>query len=405
MGVEIRTLREDELEAYLRLDAYAFGYELTSEQVARYRAHTRLEWMLAAFHDGRMVSHLLAYPWRMAINGARVALAGVADVATWPEHRRAGYTGALLRASLGWMRARGLVLAMLYPTFYALYRRFGWALAAEKRRYAAPATAFAPAAFAAPAAGRAERLTDDLIGALGAMYDRWLASANGALERDEAHWRWRTLYSRAGPPHAVQWRGANGEADGYVLYRGPQRGPGREAAPDQELDVLELVALTPDGYRGLITYLARHDLVRRLHWSGPPDDPLRSLITDPAAVHVEAQPSFMLRLVDVPRALAARGYLPGPPTRLIVQVRDAVAPWNDGSWALTVEDGAARVVRTSADPHLSLDVATLAALYNGFLSPRHACLTGLVRVADHAALDAASRLFAVTTPPFCPDYF
>ncbi len=405
MTLAIRTLRDDELEAYLRLDAYAFGYELTPEQVTRYRAHTRPEWMLAAFQDGRLVSHLLAYPWRMAINGARVALAGVADVAAWPEDRRAGHTGALLRAALAWMRERGLVLAMLYPTFYALYRRFGWALAAERRRYAASATAFAPAAFAAPAVGHAERLAGDLAAALGPLYDRWLASANGALERDEGHWRWRTLYSRAGPPHAVLWRGPDGEPSGYLLHRGPQRGPGREAAPDQELDVLELVALTPEGYRGLLTYLARHDLVRHLRWFGPPDDPLRALVADPAAVHVEAQPSFMLRLVDVPRALAARGYLPGPPARLTLQVRDEAAPWNEGLWTLTVADGTARVTRTAAEPDLSLDVATLAALYNGFLSPEQACLAGLARAADHAALDAARRLFAVTAPPFCPDYF
>src|SRR5581483_3418450 len=102
----IRSITADEWEPYVALDAYAFAYD-PAEAIERYRRFARPEWTLAAFADGRLVAQCISYPWRMAINGALVPLAGIADVGCWPADRRAGYAGAVLRALPAHMRDQG----------------------------------------------------------------------------------------------------------------------------------------------------------------------------------------------------------------------------------------------------------------------------------------------------------
>jgi hypothetical protein len=122
----------------------------------------------------------------------------------------------------------------------------------------------------------------------------------------------------------------------------------------------------------------------------------------------------MLRLLDAPAAIAARGF---PATDLAVplQLADDLRPANAGRWELTVRDGAGRLTSCRTDrvpvpaspaspagPALELGARGLAALYAGtpVATLRRAGLaTGGCPAAD-AALDGA---FAAT--PFMLDDF
>jgi predicted acetyltransferase len=405
--LEIRPIRLDELEEYVRLDAYAFGYEPTEEVMARYRTYLRPEETLAAFESGRMVAHLVAYHWRMAINGGSVPMGGIADVAVWPEARRAGHAGALLRACLTSLRDRGLPLSMLHPSFYALYYRFGWALAAESRTYT-----FRPVDLRfrtpAPTDGSLERLAPEDWRTIAGIYQRSLPSCNGAILRGDAEWTGLVLSSaQAGPPRQiVVWRDGEGEPQGYLVHRYPIRiGDFATTLYDQEIAVRELVAFTPAAYRGLLEYLARHDLAERVRWPASPHDPFLSLLADPSIVKIETRPDMMLRVVDLVPALELRTYMPGPPTCFVLRLVDPSAPWNDGTWRIEVEAGKARVKPDASEPDISANAGVLAALYNGFLTPSQAMRSGLLDARDTGALAAATGIFRVSAPPFCADYF
>ncbi len=406
MSSTIRTITPAELETYVRLDAYAFGYAASAEVIEYYRQFYQVDWMLAAFEDGRMVAHLVVFPWRMAINGGSVPVGAIADVAAWPEDRRAGHTGGLLRACLGRMRDQGLALSMLYPTFQALYRRFGWAAASETRAYSFRASDIRFLPTLPPPSGRVERPREHDRGALAPIYDTILPVANGALVRDSIHWDARTFKRRGDAPlHALLWRDSDGAPGGYVIHHEPARLTGGLTSYGQEFAVRELVATSGAGYRALLEYLARHDLAERVTWSAPPDDPLPALLTDPAVIRIETRPGFMLRIVDLTAALEARPFLPAPPCRLIMRLSDPTAAWNEGTWEMVIEDGRARVRPSTAEPELSTDVATLAALWNGCIPPATAARTGLLVVHDHRALTTATAVFSVSSRPYCLDYF
>ena len=100
-AVVYREVLPGEFEEYVALDAYAFAYDVTPESVARMRRMTPLDGTLAAFAGREMLAHMHIRRMDFWLNGGSVPAGGVADVAAWPEHRRSGYTGELLRRSLG----------------------------------------------------------------------------------------------------------------------------------------------------------------------------------------------------------------------------------------------------------------------------------------------------------------
>ncbi|MEZ5096950.1 MAG: sterol carrier protein domain-containing protein [Nocardioides sp.] len=95
-----------------------------------------------------------------------------------------------------------------------------------------------------------------------------------------------------------------------------------------------------------------------------PDDPLWHWVPGPRAVS-DAAPSdnVWIRLVDLPSALAARGY--DGACDVVVSVTDELLPANAGSWRIRVADGEAEATRSTADPELALDVSALGAAWLG----------------------------------------
>jgi predicted acetyltransferase len=111
---------------------------------------------------------------------------------------------------------------------------------------------------------------------------------------------------------------------------------------------------------------------------------------------------WMLRVVDAPAAIAARGFPAAVSLAVPLVINDHARPANSGPWQLTVSDGTgilipnARGILPAAGLALTLGARGLAALYAGtpVAALRLAGLaSGGLAEAD-AALDAA---FAATT--------
>jgi predicted acetyltransferase len=134
-----------------------------------------------------------------------------------------------------------------------------------------------------------------------------------------------------------------------------------------------------------------------------PDDPVFWLLPEEAG-HDVGQHSWMLRVLDVGGALAARGFPAGLSAELALAVEDRESAANTGTWHLEVADGkgAAERVEPGADV-IRLSACGLAGLYAGrpVSALRRAGLAQGGAVESDAALDA---VFA-TPRPYLTDYF
>jgi predicted acetyltransferase len=75
----------------------------------------------------------------------------------------------------------------------------------------------------------------------------------------------------------------------------------------------------------------------------------------------------MLRIIDAPAAVAARGWRAGVSGSVDLELADDVCPWNAGRWRLTVEDGQGRL-EAGGSGAVSLNSRGLALLYAGGVS-------------------------------------
>ena len=403
MSLEIREPRDDELDEVAYIGAYSFHGDRSPEALEHRRSLYKLLRPLAAFQNGRVVASLTLLPLPMAVNGGSQPFAGVASVACLPEHRRKGYAGRLLTHALKMMHEEGQVLSGLYTPHFALYRRYGWMLAVRVLRYS-----FRPkdTVLIVPGQprGKATRVSHEEWARLDDVYRAFIARRNGYLHRSEQWWQQGVLRDffdrRRDDLDVAVWVNDN-EWRGYVVYeiKGWSEGGPR-------LRVRDFVALDSDAYVGLVRYLLRHDLVSQLQWWAPLDDPFLNLLDDPTRVEVAYDSGMFLRVVDVAGAFAARPYLAEASGQsLTLELTDEAAPWNAGCWRLEAEDGSTLARKCEEAPGLSLDVSVLAALFNGFLSPREAARGGLMKAYNESALAAADHIFAVLCPPFTADYF
>ena len=127
---------------------------------------------------------------------------------------------------------------------------------------------------------------------------------------------------------------------------------------------------------------------------GPADAFWRLTRERDAGVHRRSM--WMLRVIDAPAAIAARGFPAAVSLIVPLAINDNARPANSGRWTLTVTDGRGVLDRVTpsavrAGPPLTLGARGLAALYAGtpVTTLRQAGLASGGSAEHDAALDAA----------------
>jgi len=355
---------------------------------------------LGVFDGGELVGTADSYASTLVVpGGERLPHAAVTHVGVLPTHTRRGVATALMRRQLAEIAAKGEAVATLRASEGGIYERFGYGVAGSsaRREVYRRRARLRPTA---PRGGRV-RLADPASWKLFAQIYESAATWTGAIGRPAVWWRQLEVRQAAdpGPWYAVV-HGDDGAEDGYLRYH-PIGTAEWFTTPERTIVVDDLVAGSPEAYAGLVRYLLDLDLVDRIVLPATaPDDPLPLLLTDERAVRtVAVRDETWLRLVDVPTALARRRYRGAG--SVVVEVADELLPQNTGAYLISAEGAA----RTTAPPDLSVDVATLAALYLGGSRWWRHVRAGRVTVHRAEAVAVADELFATDALPFAGTIF
>jgi predicted acetyltransferase len=394
---------EDDFDAQLDLGQRAFGIYSPAQRAswlyaARLRARQGM--FLGVFAGDQPAGAAIFHDLRQWWAGRAVPCAGVASVKVAPEYRGQGAGRRLMTELLAAIAARGYPLAALYPATMPIYRSLGWELAGGRYRATIPARSLR------------DLLTPDAAVAAGAGKEPAVRRANAAEAAEivgiigDAHEAARDC----GPitwdvPLAERWLGRADRytyrtGDGYAAYRW-------DGAGDGALLVEHLHAASPESLRALWSVIASHSsTASSVSLFTAPNDPFWWLTRERDATIVKRS-LWMLRVVDAPAAIAARGFPPAVSLSLPLVISDHARPANSGRWQLSVSDGKGILIPNGpvvppAPEALTVGARGLSALYAG--TPVSTLkLAGLAAGgapdAD-AALDAA---FAAT--PFMVDEF
>lgn len=337
---------------------------------------------------GQIAAAMGAIPFGHWVGGRVVPTAGITAVGVAPGERGGGVGLWMLRQALAEQRAQGVPIATLYPATTAFYRRNGFERAAVRTIYEIDLAAIGVRDHALETVA----VGADQIETLKQIYAQVASRSTGWIDRPDFYWQ-RMLRGAGKPSYALLVQ-RDGVPEGYVIFAHAQRG--------EPVVVQDAVALTPAAGRRILTVLAdNRSVLEKARFAAAPNDPLLLLLPEQNQ-KVFFRIDLMLRILDVPAALAARGYAQGVSAELHLHVDDDLFPENSGPLVLRVADGRG-VAERGGSGRVRMGIRDLAALYTGFISPFDQARAGALQGPPE---DLAALALAFSGPqPWLPDMF
>ena len=388
---------DDEFRQCYRLAAQGFDGPRTPEAEEDRLGRFHRDRCLAVFVDGQVAAWSQVRPFGQFLGGRRVPMGGFSPVVTAPEHRGHGYGSMVTAGQFPALRERGEVISGLYPAQTQLYRGNGFEVAGVYTYRTFPSRSLHH--LRPSSAVRIRAGTADDMPAVKDCYRRFAQTQHGWLDRPDVWWEnilpvdklvvEQFLYVVDGP---------DGGIAGYVRYSHSKAEP-----VGYTIQVAELCTEDPEValalWRMLGTSSTQAELVRA---SGPPEHPLLLLLPD-QDLKTNLEIRWMLRVIDAPGAVAARGFSPAVRASIDLDVADRQCDWNTGRWRLTVEDGEGRLEK-GGDGDVRLSINALSTLYSGYASASMLRQVGMLTGGSAADDDALTAAFAGPTPAIADFY-
>ncbi len=331
----------------------------------------------------------------------------IADVTVRATHRRQGLLRTILTNDLKQAATNGLPLAALRAGEATIYGRYGFGPAIFTRhtdidtssQFTLHNTPTGHVEIADPSA---------LLAIAPQVFDQFHAHTLGSLRRQAFYpSKIAGLWAEDRPQPDTRVRAAlhydtTGTIDGYVSYTFTPRDhqPGA-------LDIVDLLATTPNAYLGLWQHLASIDLTTLVRYrQAPASDPLAWAIHDRQGYHVtRIEDAVWLRILDVTQALQHRHYDTDGQTHITLTDPLDITT---GTYHLQVRHGAGTVTRTHADPtttDASMTISTLSSLYLGGTRATLLAHAGHITTRHPDALTELDTLLAHPQDPYCTTQF
>ncbi|MCX2947837.1 GNAT family N-acetyltransferase [Lentzea sp. NEAU-D7] len=344
--------------------------------------------VLAAFEGDEMVGTTQSFDSTLVVpGGAVVPHAAVSRVGVRADYTRRGVLSALMREQLSTLQQP---VATLRASEGRIYGRFGYGLAGRVRFLRIDAR---KAVIPGSPAGRVRMLDPDTADKLlPELHSEFGLNRPGQISRWPGWWA-RELDRKGNGENRVTvvHSGPDGD-DGYVRYKVTE-----DKDFKHHMEVEDFAWAGADAWRDLWIYLTRLDLVDTIEVDAALDDPLNWLFEDPRVVCTkDVFDQIWLRLVDVPRMLAARTY--SGTESVVIEVHDGLLPANSGRYRIS-PDGAERV---EAQADITVPVDLLGAVYLG--DTRFSDLAAAKRI-EGTRFAEADALFAGPVAPLCSTFF
>lgn len=364
----VRRMDAADADASRQLGFEAFGVPISPPDGPARLDQPGRRW-LGAFTDGRLVAQLADREYDSCFGGVQVPTAGIASVTVAAEHRGQGILTPLFAEMLGQARARGAAISTLFPTAPRIYRRFGYEVVADYVSVSVPTQDLTSVG---PVRATARRATAADFDAVRGIYDAWAIEQNGPLTRRGPS------FGASAEDFLSSFTGVTvaEDEDGVCGFVSWNRGQGYAEAAS--IRVADLLARTPEGYRALLAVVGSFASVAATATIDTSGADVARLFLPTLHWSVTGSSPYMLKIIDIPLALSARRYPPGLGAELTFGLEGDFVTENNGSYVLTVADGAAQCARGPAAGRV-FTPAGLSLLYAGCQSSANLRAAGQLR--------------------------
>jgi predicted acetyltransferase len=376
-SLRTRDLTTDDLDSAFDVRSRSFGplnpsmrrwwNDVNQESINEHRA-------IGVFDGGRLLAHAKVRSYQQFWGGRPMPMGGIAGVVVAPDARGRGVGTRLVAAIAERSRELGDLVSALYPATLPMYRAMGWEVVGAQHRISMSAEALRTLG------GKGVRLRtgteSDVEPFMKSMQARYAAQrANGPKLLSVAEAR-EQLTDDSMMSYVTE--------GGFVVYEWHEG----------DLVVSYLIADNPQITRALWSVVGSgSSIAKRVVAYVAPDDPIHLLLPEEVA-HESQLIRWMLRVMDVPKAVAARGFSPAVTGGATICMEDDLLPGNSGSWRLEVSGGRGELAPLQdTDNGLQLRPNGFAALYAG--TPVHVLRTaGLASGGEPAQDELLDAAFA-----------
>lgn len=392
MSISLEPLRHGDGPTRHELGGMAFGAtEALDEAFALPEEHT-----LAAYDGDELVASATSLPGGHWFGGRPVRGGAVAGVSVAPHRRGEGIAKPLMEEALRRAHGAGDTISALYPTTARLYRSVGYEMAGEHLERKIRMTDLRVEAFpdltVTPFAVADIGCTDHVH-----AYDALAARSNGHVVRGDFWW-WRRRSIAARQSARTYLLDATTDSGvGYVVLAAVET---EEAVFD--LRLLDAAASDTRTLRALASVLARFGTVSDTITTHLPAWVVHAWTQRPQAAIPTDGWGWMLRVINAPEAVAARGWPPMSAT-VDLELHDPTLADNTGPWRLVLDNGTARL-EPGGSGTWTFDIATFSSWFAGWTTMSQLVMTGRVEnghdPAGMGVLDAIAAGAQAVVPEF-----
>ena len=409
--------RSPELEAWIRAVSLGFlsgdsspeqidkQVEFLAADAGRVRAVTYARHSDAAHVPGALTAPLSTFlSWDNTINtgGGHLEPANfITDVTVRQTARRRGLLRSMMLTDLAEAKDRGQSLAALTVTEATIYGRFGFGVSMMHESYELDTSqGFALRSQPGGSIVQLEPTAPETSALWQQTFAAWHRAHRGSHGASAAHesmvfgtfdWDSGNIDRKV---RAVAHLDDAGRVDGILTYK---------IKDQDELQVIELVALDAQAELALWAFIGHHDIVTKATFRrGDPNGPLRWGLVDARRLKsTEVRDAMWTRVLDVPAALRARQF--EQDGELTISVEDPLG-LAGGTVHLLVRERQVQAEPSTAEPDLVLGIEAFSSLYLGGLSARVLAAAGRIQ-GSAGAVARFDDLFRVAEAPRTLRYF
>lgn len=333
---------------------------------------------------------LATIPMAQWWGGERIPMAGIGAVGIAPEYRGDGAALTMMQHTVKELYAKGVPISTLYAATQRLYRKAGYEQGGISCIWEVPTQSILVKEQPLPIAA--------VTGAHEIFYELYQQQAklnNGLVERHQSLWE-RIFKPDEKETIYAYLIGCAEQPQGYIIFSQHQ---------DQDgsfIRVRDCVVLTTAAAQTFWNFLAKHSSqIKNVLWKGSVTESLTLLLPEQTAKQKSVS-YWMLRVIDVVKALEKRGYPAGIQAELHLEIQDDLLAENNGRFILSVANGRGEIT-SGGKGEMKLDIRGLAPLYTGLFTPQQLQLAGQLDATETARF-AATQIFAGASP-WMADFF
>lgn len=419
----IRRLTEQDIEAFKPLTAYAYAgqgmdskaFKKREEMAKKVLSLGEEDILLGHFEkDGTLSGSVRLLTQPLNFLGTEVMALGIGTLAVDLLHKKEKIALKLMKHSLEMAGKKGVAMSVLDPFHLGFYRKMGYGLGAEIKKYRLKPQQFKHYGTKEGLKRLCAAATSDME-EIKELYDRFYGQHHGSMKQSDVE-----IAELLEGDHIILGFRKDGVLQGILMFEFEQIGEKTLYGTDLIID--EMIALTSDAFQAFSTFIhsqadqARYVLIETQdpHFTHYFEDASSDDVTTFQTRYQElyrAGAGMMYRVINVEKMLKVLTAKTIVTTKtfpsLRIRIKDQLLPEQEGDYYLYEKEGRYAYSRKTrpVEVELEMDIADFSALVMGSVTLQALIFSGKATLSNQEHTSVLEGILGTEASPVCISRF